>query len=225
MTLNELYNLTNYIIRNEIRGNPCTPEQFELLINARQIDYFQKLYENYERTQELTDSLRTFKTIVDLTDLGSVVNDEYITLPADYFHFSTMSYIDSTTGVYYPFDMVTKDQAIMRKISTLTAPSVSYPICYEFDGSLYLEPYDDDYDLQMTYLRYPDDVVFSYGINADDEFVYYDESSSVSVTTGTELEWNEDDQLEILALVLRDFGVSLNEMGIRQYSQIMLNEG
>ena len=224
MTLNELYNLTNYIIRNEIRGNPCTPEQFELLINARQIDYFQKLYENYERTQEFTDSLRTFKTIVDLTDLGSVVNDEYITLPADYFHFSTMSYIDSTTGVYYPFDMVTKDQAIMRKISTLTAPSVSYPICYEFDGSLYLEPYDDDYDLQMTYLRYPDDVVFSYGINADDEFVYYDESSSVSVTTGTELEWNEDDQFKILDMVLRDLGVSLNEMGIRQYAQILLNE-
>lgn len=224
MTLNELYNLTNYIIRNEIRGNPCTPEQFELLINARQIDYFQKLYENYERTQEFTDSLRTFKTIVDLTDLGSVVNDEYITLPADYFHFSTMSYIDSTTGVYYPFDMVTKDQAIMRKISTLTAPSVSYPICYEFDGSLYLEPYDDDYDLQMTYLRYPDDVVFSYGINANDEFVYYDESSSVSVTTGTELEWNEDDQFKILDMVLRDLGVSLNEMGIRQYAQILLNE-
>lgn len=224
MTLNELYNLTNYIIRNEVRGNPCTPEQFELLINARQIDYFQKLYENYERTQEFTDSLRTFKTIVDLTDLGSVVNDEYITLPADYFHFSTMSYIDSTTGVYYPFDMVTKDQAIMRKISTLTVPTVTEPICYEFDGSLYLEPYDDDYDLQMTYLRYPNDVVFSYGINADDEFVYYDESSSVSVTTGTELEWNEDDQFKIIDMVLRDLGVSLNEMGIRQYAQIMINE-
>ena len=224
MTLNELYNLTNYIIRNEIRGNPCTPEQFELLINAREIDYFQKLYENYERTQEFTDSLRTFKTIVDLTDLGSVVNDEYITLPADYFHFSTMSYIDSTTGVYYPFDMVTKDQAIMRKISTLTAPSVSYPICYEFDGNLYLDPYDDTYDLQLTYLRYPDDVVFSYGVNADDEFVYYDESSSVSITDGTELEWNEDDQMKILALLLRDLGVSLNETGIRQYADIIYKE-
>jgi hypothetical protein len=222
MTLNELYNLTNYIIRNEVRGNPCTPEQFELLINARQIDYFQKLYENYERTQEFTDSLRTFKTIVDLTDLGSVVNDEYITLPADYFHFSTMSYINGS--VYYPFDMVTKDQAIMRKISTLTVPTVTEPICYEFDGNLYIEPYEDSYDLQMTYLRYPNDVVFSYGINADDEFVYYDESSSVSIDDGTELEWNEDDQFKILALVLRDLGVSLNETGIRQYAEIIYRE-
>jgi hypothetical protein len=222
MTLIELYNLGNYILRDDVRGMSCTPEQFELLVNTNQIRYFQELYRNYERTQEMTDSLRIFKEVIDQDDI-TVISSAYFVLPSDYFHFSTMSYIGSG-GEYYPFDMVTKDQAIMRRASTLTAPSTTYPICYEFNGNMYLYPYSSTLDWQMTYLRYPDDVDFTYNVNDDDELEYYGESTSVSVTDGAELEWNEDDQMKILEYVLRDLGVTMNEVGIRQYAQLMRNE-
>lgn len=222
MTLYELYKLTNYIIRSEERGKPCTLTQFELLVNARQIDYFQKLYKRYESTTNVMDSLQLFKTSLDQEDI-TIVDSSYFELPEDWFHFSTMSYIDAD-GKYYPFDIVTKDQAIMRRVNTLTTPTVQNPICYVLNGNMYLFPYDDTLDLHISYLRYPYGVEMSFHVNSDGEIEYYDESSSVSIATGTELEWNEDDQMKILQYILKDLGVSLSDEGIYKYAIMLQNE-
>lgn len=242
MTLSELYNLTNFIINKDNGGTTLTPENFEDLVNRRQLDYFQEEYMSYEVTTGITDALRTFKTIIDQDDV-SVVSSSYFALPSNYAHFGSMSYVNAD-GSYSPFDMVTKSQAIMRKASTLTTPSTTYPICYEFDNKLYLETYSAALSFTMTYLRYPTDVVLDYYIDVNGGFQYlaasathnwvageYDsagnlktgaESQYTSLTV--ELEWNEDDQFKILEYILRDVGISINEEGVYQYASISKNE-
>lgn len=248
MTLIELYNLTNFIIKDKSKGSTLTPGKFEDLFNRRQLDFFQEQYALFEATTSITDILRIFKTIIDQDDV-TVISDSYFALPSNYAHFSTISYIDSD-GKYYPFDMVTKSQAIMRKSSTLTLPTTTYPICYEFNNNLYIEPYDDTLDFIFNYLRYPVDVALDYYIDTNGLLVYLEadegkdwdtgdtesdgtihtaESFSVSASyqyasLTVEPEWEEKDQLKILEYILRDVGVSINEEGVYQYASISKNE-
>lgn len=248
MVLSELYNLTNFIIDKDSRGTTLTPSKFEDLFNNRQIDYFQELYRLFEQTTSISDSLRTFKTIIDQDDI-SIISSSYFALPSNYAHFSSMSYVNAD-GSYSPFDMVTKSQAIMRKSSTLTAPSLTYPICYEFNNNLYLETYSASLDLLMTYLRYPNDVVLDYYIDVNGKRVFLAASEGKDWNTGdtesdgtihtagsysvsasyqytsltTEPEWEEYDQYKILEYILRDVGVSINEEGVYQYANILKNE-
>ena len=248
MTLNELYNLANYIVKVHNKGQTLTPNKFEELWNRRQIDYFKEVYNRFEGTTGITDTLRPFKTIIDQNDV-TVISDTYFALPSNYFHFSSLSYID-TDGTYIPFDMVTKSESIMRKTSFVTAPSLSYPICYEFNNNLYIEPYDNSYEFLLSYLRYPLDVVLDYYVDATGNFQYLgassghnwvdgeydsdgDEQTSASVSisgsyeytsTTVEPEWNNDDRLKILEYILRDVGISIDQMSIYEYANMQKNE-
>jgi hypothetical protein len=198
MTLEELYNLANFIIRRTSKGRPLTSDRFVEMFNKRQIDYFQELYNRFESNTSITDSLRPFKKIIDQDDI-SIVDNTYFALPSDYFHLSTISYVDGD-GKYYPFDVVTKDQVLMRKSSFLTSPSITYPICYEFNNNLYLEPYSSSLDLNISYLKYPSDVVLDYYISTDGSLEFLDASeeyswvngdtdSSGNIKTGTFNDW------------------------------------
>jgi hypothetical protein len=244
MTLNELYNLANYIVKVTNKGQTLTPNKFEELWNRRQIDYFNEIYYNYESTTAISDTLRPFKVIIDQDDI-TVIGSAYFALPSNYFHLSGISYVDSD-GKYYPFDVVTKSEAIMRKSSTLTLPTTTYPICYEFLNNMYLEPYDNTLDLSITYLKYPSTAILDYYITATGVYTYLEEDTthtwanneydsngsersagSTSLdydSTTTEPEWNDDDKLKVLEYILRDVGVSIDQVGIYEYANIQKNE-
>jgi len=249
MTLYELYNLANYIVKVTNKGKTLTPNKFEEIWNRRQVDYFKEIYAEYESTTAITDILRPFKKLIDQGDV-TVVSDLYFELPSDYFHFSSLSYVDAD-GSFSPFDMVTKSEALMRKASVITKPTVSDPICYELDNKLYIEPYDDSLDFHMSYLAYPQDVLFDYYVDTDGVVQYLaadayhdwvdgefdrsgNEYGSGSVSTSVsgydyqsatvEPEWNEEDQLKILEYILRDIGISIDSMGIYEYANIQKNE-
>jgi hypothetical protein len=248
MTLYEQYNLVNFIVKSTEKGRTLTVVEFEDLYNRRQVDYFQEQYRMFEANTANTDILRLFKTLLTQSDI-SIISNSYFALPSNYFHFSSISYIDSD-GKYYPFDMVTKDQVIMRKSSTLTIPSTTYPICYEFNNNLYLEPYSSTLNINFQYLRYPNNVVLDYYINTNGEVVYLEEGQGINWDDGdtdseggehsdgsfsasgsyqytsltTESEWNEDDQFKIIEYILRDVGVSMNEQGVYQFANVVKNE-
>lgn len=188
MTLYEQYNLVNFIVKSIKKGRTLTVVEFEDLYNRRQLDYFQEQYRMYEANTANTDVLRLFKTILERTDL-TIIDNTYVLLPTNYFHFGSISYIDSN-GKYYPFDMTTKSQVIMRKSSTLTAPSLTHPICYEFgrptldDIKLYLEPYSATLGISLQYLRYPNDVVLDYYIDPNGAVIYLEEDEGINWDTG-----------------------------------------
>lgn len=248
MTLYEQYSLVNFIVKSIKKGRTLTVVEFENLYNRRQIDYFQEQYRMFEANTANMDILRLFKTLLVQSDV-SIVADSYFALPSNYFHFSGLSYVDSD-GKYYPFDMVTKDQVIMRKSSTLTIPTTTHPICYEFNNNLYLEPYDNTLDFNFQYLRYPNDVVLDYYIDDDGTVIYLEADEGINWNDGdtdsdggehslgsfsvsgsyqytsltVESEWNKDDQFKIIEYILRDVGVSMNEQGIYQFANAVKNE-
>jgi len=182
MTLIELYNLINFIIKDKSKGSTLTPNKFDDMFNRRQLDYFQEQYSLFEGTTAITDTLKIFKTIITQGDV-SVVASSYFALPSNYAHFSTISYIDAD-GRYYPFDMATKSEVIMRKSSITTIPSTTYPICYEFNNNLYIEPYDNSLDFNFSYLRYPTDVVLDYYIDVNGAIIYLDAAATIEFVNG-----------------------------------------
>lgn len=185
MTLYQIYELINFIVRDNLNGKTLTVSEFTDLWNRRQLDYFQKEYAIYESNTSITDTLRIFKSIKTDSDL-SIVDSSYFVLPSDYYHFSGLSYIDGE-GKYYPFDMVTKDQLVSRKASFLTTPSLTYPVCYEFNTKLYLEPYSASLSFNFTYLRYPNDVLLDYYIDNDAALQYLSASQTLTLVTGQTL--------------------------------------
>lgn len=241
MTLKELYNLTNFIVRTTKKGKPLSVSMFAEMYNRRQVDYFQELYKVYEGNISLCDSLRHFKVIKTEVDIA-IVGSQYFNLPDDYFHISGLSYIDGTN--YYPFDVVTKSQAVMRKTNFLTLPSITNPICYEFDNKLYLSPYSSLLSLYFTYLRYPNDVVLDYYLGVDgtlnildvgDEHTWVTgdtdsngdirySGGSVYVSATVEPEWSEEDSFRIINYILRDMGIILKDVSIYQYADMQKNE-
>ena len=58
MTLYELYNLANYIVKVTNKGKTLTPNKFEEIWNRRQVDYFKEIYAEYESTTAITDHLK-----------------------------------------------------------------------------------------------------------------------------------------------------------------------
>lgn len=248
MNLKDLYQLINFIIKKEKKSSPLTINYFTNLYNRRQLDYFQSLYKFYDSNTAISDSLRHFKKHIDNTDI-LIVSDSYFALPSDYFHLSTMSYVDGDNK-YYPFDIVTKSQALMRKASFLTTPTSSHPICYEFDNNMYLYPYENTLDLSIDYLRYPNNVFLDYYIDVNGSLVYLDEgdthdweddeidssgtehdsseSGSVSgydyQSLTVEPEWNNEDSLKIIQLMLKDVGVSITEIDMFTYASQLQKE-
>src|SRR6056297_385902 len=242
MTIYQLYKLADFILGVHRNGKGITVPNFEDLWNRRQVDYFQEVYKLYEIDTDNSDSLRLFKNILEQTDI-TVVSNSYFELPTNYFHYSAMTYIDDDSNCY-AFDMVTKSQYVMRKASTLTAPSLTHPICYEFDNKLYIYPHSSVLDLEFQYLRYPNDIVLDFYIDSDgeqqfldsgDEHVWGDDeydadgtakSSADGTHTSltTESEWGGDDNLKILTYILRDMGVSMIKLDVYKQAEIQRNE-
>jgi len=89
MTIDQVYKFVNFIIKKSNSGGYLTPDEFNLIINRAQIQYFNKLYGNqndyrYDRpvpkiayaiTEKISDSLAPFlsnKTVVSIPGSGRV---------------------------------------------------------------------------------------------------------------------------------------------------------
>jgi len=89
MTIDQVYKFVDFIIKKSNSGGYLTPDEFNLIINRAQIQYFNKLYGNqndyrYDRpvpkiayaiTEKISDSLAPFlsnKTVVSIPNSGRV---------------------------------------------------------------------------------------------------------------------------------------------------------
>jgi len=236
LTNNDILNLINFTIRKENKGNPLTRNRFSDLLKIHGLEYYEILYDRYEQTKEMSDSLRRFKT--QKTGLSELpVSNNKITLPDDYAHEGTLYYKKDGTDIK-PVYLATDDQFMMMQASVLDVPTEDYPICRLIDGYIEYRPttLTTTY-FTLDYLRYPVEAVYDYYIDVNGVTQYLAEGATHTWTAGQidssgtphssgtynsltkELDFNEEDKLKVAYRILQAIGVTNDEAGVYQYAQ------
>lgn len=239
-TNDDILQLVNFTIRKENKGFPLTRKSFTLLLDTHGLEYYEQLYDQYERSNEVSDSLRRFKKTVSgtLSFTGNTID-----IPTDYAHSGYLYYKKDGTDVR-PVNLVDDDTFMMMQDSVLDEPTESYPIARFTNGYIeYLPTTLDQNNFTFSYLAYPTVPYYDYyidvngvlqylGAGATHTFVNGEEksdgtviSASVSYTSQTvELDFNEEDKLKVAYRILRAVGIPIDEAGVYQYAQQLSQE-
>lgn len=240
-TNNDLLELINFIIRKENKGYPLTRTNFSLLLDTNGLDHYEILYDQYERTQEITDSLRRFKVTKTGAQLSFTGNT--IDIPSDYVHSGFLYYKKDGTDIK-PIYIVDDDKFMMMQSSLIEIPTSDYPIARFTNGYIeYLPTTLDQNNFTFSYLEYPTSPFYDYYLDTNGVLHYLGDgdthtfingetksdgteiSQSVSYTSQTEeLDFEEEDKLKIAYRILQAVGIPLDEAGVYQYSEQLKQE-
>ena len=125
-TNQDILDFINFIIRKDTKGQPLTRNRFSLLLDMKGLEYYEMLYDRYEQTKEMTDSLKRFKVEKSGAQLVAY-GTNMLTLPTAYAHDGYLYYKKDGTTVK-PVYMVDDDKFMMRQDSLIEVPTSSYPI-------------------------------------------------------------------------------------------------
>lgn len=202
MTHEEMLDIMNIVLRD--KGKSLTKEEYQSLAKKVNIEYFKTKYgflrtgERSEVSQQITDSLSTFKTVV----AAAAVNaDGQYTLPADYFH------VISIRSGTYDVDVLTEQEVGDRRNSLIVAPSATYPVCIFYETYVQFYPLVST-TVEFVYYKYPDDPV--YAEKVENGIKVYDSASS------TEFEWRKEHHGDLIRLMLLDLGMAINDQQLTQ---------
>ena len=240
MNLGEILSLINYISNKDQTGRTMTPNQFNLLLDASNNDYFKKKYglpeeyqpgqpfpaQSYEITQKITDDMRSFKKWLGGRDYPALSIDTSgrADIPTDYVHYSSIRYrkvtnsADCTTPTteYKTIEVLTDAQIGDRLQNSIKMPTIDNPICSFYSDYIQFYPITLA-RTDFTYLRYPTTPIFGYTIVNDVE-VY-------NPSTSTEIEWPDINHLDIVRIILSYIGINLREPQLFQYAEMKKKEG
>ena len=241
-TNNDILNLINFTIKKDTKGQPMTLKTFSLLLSTKSLELQEMFYDAYERTKEMTDSIRRFK----VTKTGAQITPSgtKLTLPTDYAHEGFLYYKEGGTDVR-PCEFVDDDQFMMRQSAVIEEPTSSYPI-YRLttDYIEYLPTTLNQSYFTFSYLRYVTEPFYDYYIDVNGLPHYLEagathvwttgeiDSNGTTHTTGdtnwasltVELDFNEEDKLKVATKILQAVSVPINEAGVYQYAEQLKTE-
>jgi hypothetical protein len=128
-----------------------------------------------------------------------------------------------------------------RLTKSIKAPSTTYPIARMTADGLEVRPLTIN-KVDIWYIRYPTDPYLDGYIDGDGNFNYLSAGEDISLSTASmvaidgttldyeydsrtvELEWNDEEKIEIASRILGDMGVSHNKGSLVQYAQMMQSE-
>ena len=193
MTLEQIRN----IIVNFVQLD-WSPSQFESALHYAQIKYL-------DAAIEAEKDLRQFVVKMGEGNVPLMVSGGQASLPDDYFRL--LSATCQVGSEYYrirPCDSFTFDY--LRQ-SPIEYPTNEYPILRIIGDVVQFLPETLLY-VNFIYYRVPTPPVWGYTMS--EGVMQYDASSS------TELDWDEDDQIGIIQVLLQDLGVIVSQEQIRQ---------
>lgn len=177
-----------------------------------------------------------------MTSLPLAVNsDGLATLPPDFFYPTGILFIKPTESGAVPrmVTLVTDIEWMQSLGNTVTTPTEEYPMAKIFSGGMYVRPADVKF-VDFSYIRKPADPVYDYYIdNATAREVYLSPGETPPLTgvtysgiggTGNisasvELEWNDINKVNIMAIMLSFLGVNLKANDIIGYAEKLKSQG
>lgn len=230
MDLGDILDLVNDLLRKNASGRTLKPEAYNRYLQSSNIELYNKLYgkkpisasnmskEQWEINQVVSDSLSPFKVF--LGSPGTMplkVNTVGVAqIPDDYSHISSMRYLHKiskagcdTKTKTIPIEILTDNQLGDRLSNPNRQPTKKNPFAVFYDSYIQFYPYDLQF-VYFTYLKIPTTPYYAWTLGTDDVPVY-DPSNSV------QLEWREDDHIEIIRMILDKASVSIDDNEIQQY--------
>lgn len=228
MTNWDIYNRVNYIINKEQSGNTFNTSEFTEVLNAKSFELQRKLLglpEQYQlvptttlgfgKTTHINDALRPF-----------IISNKAVTLslgkgslPTDYYYHisTTFDYIISNTCLDTTLEEVEVELCNLGAFKTRSKgwyvqATLDAPIMTFYDTSVEVFPKSIK-AVKMSYFKLPRKAVVVTTIDPTSLAEIYDPINSV------ELEWGEQEQLEIVRMILADVGINLKSADILQASQ------
>lgn len=225
MTIDQVYKFVDFIIKKSNSGGYLTPDEFNLIINRAQIQYFNKLYGNqndyrYDRpvpkiayaiTEKISNSLSPF--LSDSTALTIDVNGK-VDIPSDLFQIVSITH--TIDGVEYEITRVEQDRIANNLTSYYDAPSLDYPIYSQLRTKFQFYPKNLG-SANLFYLKKPTDMVWGY-TTVGGRPVY-------NAGTSVQPLWKDMDMNEIIYIALSYIGVNLKDGDVSQFAQLKTQTG
>lgn len=158
-SINEIYNLIKYRSNKAGYNGTFSPEDFNLLFPRAEIRLIKKLYNEYYKSQKVSDALAPFMS--DATPIVVDVSGQY-TIPADLFHVDSITH--TISGIQYEVVRVEKDRLANHLSSVIEAPSFEFPIYTQYATVLQFYPITLA-TATLIYLKYPTAGVYGYTLN------------------------------------------------------------
>lgn len=158
-TISEIYNLIKYRATKSGYNGTFSPEDFNLLFPRAEIRLIKKLYNEYYKSQKVSDALAPFMS--DATPIVVDSSGQY-TIPADLFHVDSITH--TISGIQYEVVRVEKDRLANHLSSVIEAPSLEFPIYTQYSTVLQFYPITLA-TATLVYLKYPTAGVYGYTLN------------------------------------------------------------
>jgi hypothetical protein len=167
----------------------------------------------------------------------------------DYGHWANVWVTDQTyePGGYDLTDMTSVDivsetELQDRLTNAITGPSATHPIGYFSNTKLYIHGFGSQGYVIMSYYKLPSDPVFDYYTDASGNITYLTESQaaytllsgeiakdgstagSAVTSLSVDLEWDDDEALDILDMIVSDVSIALSDPGSFQASLLERKE-
>jgi hypothetical protein len=225
MTIDQVYKFIDFTIKKSNAGGYLTPDEFNLIINRAQIQYFNKLYGNqndyrYDRpvpkiayaiTEKISNSLSVF--LSDSTALSIDANGQ-VNIPNDLFQ--TVSITKTISGIDYEITRVEQDRVANNLTSAYDAPDTKFPIYTQLRTKFQFYPKNLG-SANLYYLKQPTDMLWAYTVVSNRP--QYDAANSVQPL------WKDMDMNEIIYIALSYVGINLKDGEVSQFAQLKTQTG
>lgn len=212
VNVNSFKGFVEFVSNKVQSGNAVSPSQFNEVADRSQMQLFEKDYETFIQTKNVSDFLKTFlknkTTTVPLT--GELSN------PSDLQHIASIRsyYVKETGGVEVPVEEVRNESWGAISTSELLPATKRFPKYSKFGAVIRFAPKNVGI-IMLDYFKKPTAPVWGY-TTANSRPVY-------DPNTSTNFEWDEFAINNVAAIYLSLIGVNLkdNELAVfaQQYKQ------
>lgn len=158
-TISEIYNLIKYRANKNGYNGTFSPVDFNLLFPRAEIKLFNRLYDDYYKSQKISDALAPF--VSDATAIVVGGTGQY-TYPTDMFHVDSITH--TISGIQYSVTRVEKDRLANHLSSAVEPPSLEFPIYTQYSTVLQFYPITLA-TATLVYLKKPRTSVYGYTLN------------------------------------------------------------
>lgn len=229
--INDVYLLANFLA-NSLYSGKISPSEFNLCVNIAQQQYQRKLIglpELYtvdkreapieiQVTYVVSDAMRPFIKSTDIVKSGlgfSVPSDFVAFVGNGYLHVAQSNGQNIATNT--AIDFVTTGEWQERMQNYVTRPSLEYPIATYENNKIIVEPSVID-NLRLRYYRYPATPVWGFTMNANDQPIY-------NQNTSTQLEFPNNDWENITRIVVNYWAEFMRDIDLKNMEQSRIVTG
>lgn len=209
MNIWDIYNFINFRANKEQTGKSYTVDQFNLGLQAIDIEFLKLKYglpEDYkpgaplprqawEITQKITDDLRHLKVIMGGRNNPLLLVDKfgYADVPSDYIHQSSLRWDQTVNSAdcdlaneetHIPIDVLFDQDFDSRLYDAIRVPWTKYPFCRFNNNHIEFRPKNIQF-VVFSYIRMPRAAFLVVTLDSNQDYVY-------DATNSLQLEWPRD---------------------------------